>query len=221
MKINFCGQRERGLTLVEVLVIIVVITFLYLMLLPMNSGRRARAERIRCVNNLRQIGISFRVWKGDQTVTFPMNVRGTNGGTMEFVTGPNAWRHFQVMSNELSTPKILICPSDASRAIASTNFNFLSNSNLSYFIGLDSSDEEPESILSGDRNITNGTPIQNGIFELSTNNPAGWTAEIHNQVGNLLLSDGSVQQVSRTGLRQAIADTGILTNHLQMPVLTP
>jgi len=51
-------------------------------------------------------------------------------------------------------------------------------------------------ILSGDHNITNGTPVRNGLLELTTGNPAGWTAEMHNKVGNIGLADGSVQPVS-------------------------
>lgn len=223
MRKILCTRREKGLTLVELCLLIAITAILYLLVFSGASFGRAkdRAQRIQCVNNLKQIGLAGRVWKGDQTVTFPMSVRGTNGGTMEFITGLNVWRHFQVMSNELSTPKILICPADVSRTVPAKNFDFFSNSNLSYFIGLDASDANTDSFLSGDRNITNGTPIRNGILELTTNNSAGWTAEMHNKVGNILLSDGNVQQVSQIGLRQALADTGAFTNRLQMPVLTP
>lgn len=220
MKIIFCGRRERGLTLVELLVIIVVITFLYLMLLPRNTGTRARAERIRCVNNLKQIGLSTRVWEGDHGDKYSWSISGTNGGTMEFISGPNAWRHFQVMPNELSTPKILVCPADTSRT-AATNFTFFNNSNLSYFVGIDASETDPQSMLMGDRNLTNGTPVRNGILELTPTHPAGWTDEMHKKVGNIVLADGSVQQVSQSGLRLSLASSGVVTNRLQMPVLTP
>jgi prepilin-type N-terminal cleavage/methylation domain-containing protein len=222
MKISLCHQRERGLTLVELLVVIAVLCIFAATIdfgVPANA--KARALRIQCVNNLKQIGLATRVWEGDHGEKYPWSIPGTNGGTMEFVTGPNEWRHFQVMSNELSTPKLVLCPADASRAEAATNFNFFSNSNLSFFIGLDASNSDPQSLLSGDRNITNGIPIRNGILELTTNNPAGWTADMHNKVGNILLSDGSVQQVSQTGLRQTVANSGTVTNHLQMPVLGP
>jgi prepilin-type processing-associated H-X9-DG protein len=80
---------------------------------------------------------------------------------------------------------------------------------------------DPQAILSGDRNLTNNTSIRNGILTLTTNRPAGWTAEIHNKVGNLLLADGSVQQVSSTGLRTAIVNTSAFTNRLLMPILGP
>src|SRR5690242_5247422 len=100
MKIFLCNQRERGLTLVELLVIIAVLTFLYLMLLPRNTGTRARATRIQCVNNLKQIGLGYRVWPAGQASKFTFQESVTNGGTMEFTVGTNAFRHFLVMSNE-------------------------------------------------------------------------------------------------------------------------
>ena|ERR1041385_2148903 len=45
-------------------------------------------------------GLSFRVWEGDNGDKYPMQVSRTNGGSMEFITGPNAFLHFQVMSND-------------------------------------------------------------------------------------------------------------------------
>jgi len=212
---------NSGLTLVELLVVIVVVIFLYMMIIPARPGDRARATRIHCVNNLKQIGLAESVWAGDHGNEFSFQLSQTNGGTMEFTTGANAWRHFQVLSNELFTPRILICPEDDFHTAAATNFNFLSNSNLSYFIGLDSMVTNPQGLLSGDCNITNGTPIKNGILELTTNRPAAWTAGTHKKVGNVTLSDGSVQQVSITGLRIAVENAGVFTNHLQMPILGP
>jgi len=209
--------------LVEVLLVLAVLMVFVVFWLPALLPRpipRERVFAIRCVNNLKQIGLATRVWEGDHGDKYPWRIPGTNGGTMDFISGPNAWRHFQVMPNELSTPKILVCPADASRT-AATNFTFFNNSNLSYFVGIDASETNPQSLLMGDRNITNGTPIRNGILELTTNSPTGWTAEIHRKVGNIVLADGSVQQVSQNGLRQTLASTGAVTNRLLLPVLTP
>ena len=126
------------------------------------------------------------------------------------------------MSNELASPVILICPAESDRMrTRATNFDFLSNSNVSYFVGLDASETNPQLILSGDRNITNGTPLKNAMLDLTTNTAAGWNAELHNGVGNIGLADGSVQQVSITGLQTIVTNTCPATNRLQMPVLTP
>src|SRR6185437_8608040 len=130
------------------------------------------------------IGLACRVWEGDHGDNYPMATSETNGGTMEFTTGPNEWRHFQVMSNELSTPWVLFCPAETDRhRFRATNFVWLNNSNINYFIGVDANENNPQLILSGDRNLTNGTPIKNGILELTSNQLVGWTAEMHHQIG--------------------------------------
>jgi competence protein ComGC len=221
MKILLCNQRKRALTLIELCVVIAVITIFALMFVSGLSPEYAkdRALGIQCVNNLKEIGMAERIWAGDHGDKYSFQVAETNGGTMEFTTGPNAWRHFQILSNEIGIPKVFLCPADDLPTVAATNFNFIRNSNLSYFVGLDSTQTDPQGLYSGDCNLTNGTPIKNGILELTTNRPAGWTAGTHVKVGNVALSDGSVQQVSITGLRQGVANSGAFTNHLQMPVI--
>ncbi|MEO7678998.1 MAG: hypothetical protein ABIV39_19770, partial [Verrucomicrobiota bacterium] len=60
-----------------------------------SAEAKARAERIKCVNNLKQIGLSGRVWANDHNGVYPTD--------------------FISIENELGTPKILRCPSDESR----------------------------------------------------------------------------------------------------------
>lgn len=223
MKTFLSTKRDGALTLIEVLIVVTVLLVLAAVFLPalMNSGPQ-RSLRIQCVNNLKQCALATRVWEGDNNDKYPPQIPGTNGGTMDFITGPNAWRHFQVMSNELSTPKVAFCPeeSDQNRFTA-TNFVNFGNSNISFFVGVDATELNPQMILYGDHNITNGTPVKNGLLELTTNQLAGWTSEMHNKVGNVAMSDGSVQQVSSTGLRTIVENTSIVTNRLQMPILNP
>jgi hypothetical protein len=212
------------MTLIEVIVVVFILGALAVVFLPalLNPGPQ-RSLRIQCVNNLKQVGVGTRVWSGDNNDKYPPQVPGTNGGTMDFITGPNAWRHFQVMSNELSTPKVVFCPAESDRnRFTATNFVNFCNSNVSFFFGVDvTNDSNPQMMLSGDHNVTNGTPVKNGLLELTTNHLAGWTSEMHNKVGNIALSDGSVQQISIVGLQNTIANTGLATNRLQMPVLGP
>ena len=93
----------------------------------------------------------------------------------------------------------------------------LSNTNLSYFVGLDAIDSMPQMFLSGDRNITGGTKLANGILELTTNHVIGWGMDMHRNQGNVALADGSVQGFGNSHLRMALANTGLVTNRLAMP----
>jgi prepilin-type N-terminal cleavage/methylation domain-containing protein/prepilin-type processing-associated H-X9-DG protein len=223
MKIPTSKNRRQGLTLVELLVVMVVIALFasFVFSGAEFSNAKPRALRIQCVVNLKQTGLASRIWADDNNGKFPMQVPQQSGGAMEITGGLNAFGYFEVMSNELSTPKFLFCPAEADRhRFVATNFN-LSNSNLTYFIGLDAIETNGTLILYGDHNITNGKPIRNGLLALTTNVPAGWTSDIHNKMGNILLADGSVQQESMTGLRYQIATTGVATNRVQMPVLGP
>jgi prepilin-type N-terminal cleavage/methylation domain-containing protein len=226
MKIYLSVKRCRAMTLIEVLMVLAVLLVLAALLLPQltyHNHNPGRSLRIQCVNNLKQDALAARVWEGDNNDKFPWALPATNNGTLDFISGPNAWRHFQIMSNELSTPKVLICPTESySIRPYATNFIDLNNSNLSFFVGTDAkNDTNPQLILFGDHNLTNGTPVKNGILEASTNHVTGWTAEMHKNCGNVALADGSVQQVSSFGVNSAVENTGLETNRLQMPILSP
>jgi hypothetical protein len=121
------------------------------------------------------------------------------------------------MSNELNTPKVLVCPADTERS-AATNFGRdLINGRISYFVGVDATQTNPQSLLSGDRNLTNGVRVGNGFVVFTTNELAEWTEEIHRRQGNAGLADGSVQQLTTMRLRDQIAHSGLATNRLAMP----
>jgi hypothetical protein len=226
-------KRLAAVSMIEVLMVLAALLVLAAIFLPvmLRPPQAHRAPRIQCVNNLKQAGLAMRVWAGDNNDTYPMFVSQTNGGSMEFTNGANAWRHFLVMSNELSTPKVLFCPaeSDLKRVRADVfgsvpgpgMIPFLSNSNISFFVGIVSNEMNPELILSGDHNLTNGAAVKNAMLELTPSQPVGWTTEMHNQLGNVGLADGSVQQVGNAALRSLLASSGAATNLLQMPVLTP
>src|SRR5208283_3833238 len=94
-------------------------------------------SRFSCINNMKQIGLSFQAWAADHDGNYPFNVSTNQGGTLEWCRrgadgfDRNAAFHFQVMSNELSTPKLLVCPDDSKRHPA-LNFESLRPENVSY-----------------------------------------------------------------------------------------
>lgn len=203
-------------TIIELILIVVSLTLLILLMtFGLPNARRAASLKT-CANNLRQIGLAFRTFCIDSSDSFGMHVPEASGGSDEAKYTGELFRHFQVMSNELGACGMLVCPTDNRRPAAAFTNGF-SNTNISYFVGIDASDWNPYMFLCGDRNVTNGLPLTNSILTLTTNRPSGWTVGLHNRCGNVLLASGEVLRFNSALLNAALAQTGSTTNRLQMP----
>ena len=174
-------QQKKAFTLIELLVVIAIIAILAAMLLPALAAAKKKAQKINCTNNLKQTSLAFRIWEGDNGDKYPMSVAAAAGGASDYMMYNNAgtatWGPgvhnpgiaFQVMSNELSTPKILYCPSDSIHDTYATNFGNLAlfqqatavptalttASRISYFVNHDATESDPQNLLTGDGNIGN------------------------------------------------------------------
>jgi prepilin-type processing-associated H-X9-DG protein len=200
----------------ELLVVIIVSGVLVGLAIGALSNAMRKSRSICCNCNLKQIGLAFRIFANDHSDTFPMGVSTNKGGSLEYIGTGEVFRHFQVMSNELSTPVILACPADTRKS--TLKFSALSNTNLSYFVGLDSNDELAQSLLAGDRNLmTNGIPVGSGLLELKASLTVGWTTTRHNGRGNAALGDGSVTGFTSASLQEQIIHSGLETNLLAIP----
>ncbi len=218
MKPRIANRKTAALTLVEAVVIIFILSVLAAMLLPALAAAKRKTSRIGCVNNLKQIGLAFRIWSGDNGDKYPMEVSATNGGTMEQAAAGDATATFQVMSNELSTPKILVCPQDANCSYATNFYGGFTAKNISYFVGLTAYTNSSQAFLSGDDHFQfSSVPVKSGLLEISSATQLKWTAERHKFAGNIGLADGSVQSVSSSGLAKLIQQTGFATNRLAIP----
>lgn len=206
----------KAFTATELIVTIACLALLAIILLPALAKRNARSPRIACVYNLKNIGLAFRVWATDNHDHFPMQVSVADGGTMELISNGLVAPHLRAMSNELS-PKILVCPNDTIRTEATNFTSDLTETNISYFINVDTSEENPTNLLSGDRNLTNQA-LAGARFVIFTNTSTiGWTKEIHSEKGNLLFGDGHVGQFNNGSKRLVITIPVGTTNRLAVP----
>lgn len=202
----------------DVLSITAVVTVLFLLILVVlkpPTPNRVKAVRIYCVSNLKQVGLSFRILANDNSDLYPMNVGYKDPTLREAALSGAMFRIFQIMSNELSVPRTIICPAD--NRLPANDWEFLNTTNIGYFVGLDAEDARPNMVLSGDRNLSVGAKPLSGTVALGTNPPVNWTREIHGEEGNIALADGSVQQVTTKLFRQQLKYSGDATNLLVFP----
>ena len=202
-------------TVIEV-VFVVGTVFLLFLIIPQTTTCKGRSARVSCTSNLKQIGLAFRMWANDYGERFPMDLMAAEGGTRESALLGLPFTSFSIISNELNNPKPLLCPDDEKRARA-TDYGQLTPKNLSYFLGVDASELNPQTILSGDRNLCiNGQPTYR--FLQTTNSSAiTWGANIHKHQGNIGLADGSAHQVTDHLLQKQLQATGLATNRFAIP----
>jgi type II secretory pathway pseudopilin PulG len=261
------SNRTPAFTLLELLVVLATLAILAVLVIPALARTGPSVARLTCAANLKQIGLAFQNWRNAHLGLYPMNVLnraagppiGTSTLSSLAVQGSNPgagiymYTVFGVMSNELSIPKIIVCPSDerithsnftmsvsgaVGTQVAQTsafgpnapdnNTTYFNNFKLSYFLGVNASDLHPQMFLAGDRNIwgdhtsstvpppnSGGYGNNNGTqYYMGTNWVTGATwpqwspSKMHLSNGNVLLGDGSVQQLNSVRLRQQLAATG-------------
>lgn len=216
MKSRQSKRSPWAFTAPELLVTLACLALLVALLLPGLARSKARSSRLNCSNCLKQIGLAFRCWALDNNDRFPMQVSTAEGGTKEIGASGLVFPHFAVMSNELSTPKILLCPADTKRTYA-TNFGpGFADINISYFVNLDAVAAQTN-LLAGDRNLTNKALPGSPLVYVTQDTPLGWTREIHSEKGNLVFGDDSVHPFTNFRAREVAITAEGVTNRLALP----
>jgi len=167
MKTNKIG----AFSFIELLIIVAIIAILAAMLLPALARAKQQAQRISCVNNLKEIGIAYRLWAGDNEDLVPAQQTVRKGGWLDAggpgaavaggiigpkigqVTGSGVAHNFQIMHEDLGeAAKLLLCPSDERTPAMNFNNGFAAR-NVSYFVNPGATDVFPQSIAIDDRNL--------------------------------------------------------------------
>ena len=203
-----------GFTLIELLVVIAIIAILAAMLLPALARAKGRAQRITCANNLRQVGLGLRLWADNHEGRFPWKVdQSLGGGRPNGTDNAKVDLQLSLVSNELASTRILLCPTDGRRMWA-TNFASLSLTNVSYALCHEADDTRPRVILATERSLSGfdftGLPDNINCFVLTSPNTGAASAKWRKGIchgansGMVANGDGSVHQLNDSRLVQTL-----------------
>jgi len=222
------ARDAQAFSRLELAAVLGALGLVALLAVPVLANQRERSARALCVNNLRLAGQGLEQWGTEHSGRLPWRTRWCEGGTQRNLSCPaetppppwaglenSSWFQWSWISNELRTPKILACPSDAQRRAASrwsftpsggfTHPTYQNNA-VSYLLGLDVFPEHPDGLLAGDRNVRFpgfDASCSSGIspaWSLNRGRSDGIGGGLHVEAGNFLFIDGRVEELSSPAL---------------------
>ena len=187
------AKTQKGFTLIELLVVIAIIGILASMLLPALAKAKTRANRIKCVSNIKQVGSAFKAFANDNNDRYPWLLEakdaaaqggGAGNATAAWVYETSTLLAQSAIKSNLGSAKILVSPLDPDNQGVNDGIDLanvdiaapVDNGGHSYGVvngaggaGKASDDARPNTVLTVSRNISGPANDEDSLSDQDAN----------------------------------------------------